>query len=789
MDVGGYSLSILMRILLSASLPHVASVALLALAPAALTAQATPSGSGAVAGVVVDSASGAPLPAAQVRLVGLARGELTHDDGGFAFEDLRPGAYVVSVQRLGYAAAERPVTVTAGARATVRIALTSSAARLAQVVVTGTIGERAASAALRPTAAVSGAELDRRLSETIASTLQNQPGVAVSSLGPATARPVIRGLSGDRVLVLEDGQRPGDLSSTSSDHAVAIDPLTARQIEVVRGPNSLLYGPSALGGVVNVVRDEIPTSPTEHAHGAVTAQGTSVNRGATAGGYVALPFGHVGGGHLALRAEGSARTGGDLRTPVGRLGNTDLRTYNGSASLALVGERGHAGVAYRAYANDYGIPGGFIGAHPNGVDVAMRRQTLRAEGERRWTNGEGRRVFGVPLTSVRATAAYTDYGHRELEASGAVGTRFDQQLGQSDLLVRHGAVGAVASGAVGARLQARGIVTGGSLRTPSTDDYSAAAFLVEEVALGRVRLQGGLRYDWARFEPREEAFVRVGEERIPADPRAFGAFSSSLGALLEVGRGVQFGASVARAYRTPDFNELYSDGPHLAAYTYEVGNPRLGRETGLGTDAFVRLTRGAVRGEVAAFRNALSGYVYPRNTGLLGRQGGRPLFQFTGRDAVLAGADGTVEWSVTRTVVVEGTASYVRGTLQGTPDSLPADEELGLPARAGSRFLPLVPPLHGRVGARYERPRWFAGAGLRAAARQELLGDYETETAGYAVSDLTAGVRLLVGARLHTLTLRVDNLLDQEYRDHLSRVKEILPEAGRNVSLLYRVTF
>jgi iron complex outermembrane receptor protein len=205
----------------------------------------------------------------------------------------------------------------------------------------------------------------------------------------------------------------------------------------------------------------------------------------------------------------------------------------------------------------------------------MRRNTLRAEAERRWSNGEVPRVLGVPLSSARLTAGYTDYGHRELEASGAVGTRFDQQLGQADLLVRHGEVGAVTSGALGARVQARGIVTGGSLRTPSTDDYGAAVFLVEEAALGRVRLQGGLRYDWARYEPRERAFVRVGDDRFPTDPRTFGAFSGSLGALLEAGYGVQVGASLARAYRTPDINELYSDGPHLAAYIYEVGNPRL----------------------------------------------------------------------------------------------------------------------------------------------------------------------------------------------------------------------
>jgi iron complex outermembrane receptor protein len=755
---------------------------------------------GVVTGVVVDSATGTPLPGAQVRLLGANRGEVTHDDGRFVFGDLAAGRYTVAVQRVGYGAAEQVVAVETGREATVRLALAASAARLAPVVVTGTLGERRERDALRPTRVVGGAELDRRLGETVAATLQSQPGVTVSSLGPATARPVIRGLGGDRVLVLEDGLRPGDLSTTSSDHAVAVDPLTARQIEVVRGPNSLLYGPSALGGVVNVVRDEIPTSPLEHAHGAAVVQGASVNRGTTAGGYAAVPLGHVGGAHLAARLEGSVRDGRDLHTPIGVLGNTGLRTYNGAASVALVGERGHAGVSYRGYANDYGIPGGFIGAHPNGVDVRMRRQMVRAEGERRFAADAGagnasgaatteRRVLGVPLTSARVAVGYTDYGHSEIEGSGVVGTRFDQQLAQADLLVRHGAVGRLASGAVGARVQVRGVTTGGSLRTPSTDDVSAAVFVVEEAAVGPVRLQGGVRYDHARYTPRTSGVVRIGDVRIPTDARTFGAVSGSLGALFDAGAGVQLGASVARAYRTPDFNELYSDGPHLAAYTYDVGNPRLDKETGLGGDAFVRVTRPRLRAEVAGFMNALAGYVFPRNTGLLGRQGARPLFQFTGRDARFVGADASAEWTPLASLVFEGTASYVRGTLRGTPDSLPADALLDLPARAGSRTLPFMPPLQGRLGARFERPRWFAGAGVRAAARQDRVGDYETPTASYAVGDVAAGVRLLTGRRLHTLTLRVDNVLDQEYRDHLSRVRIIMPEAGRNVSLLYRVAF
>jgi iron complex outermembrane receptor protein len=307
--VGGVACVDLMPIPLPVRLAGVVAVLL---APARASSQERADGgrrAGSIGGTVVDSATGAPLPAAQVRVLGLSRGELTHDDGRFTLEDLRPGAYTLIVQRLGYAPAERTVTLNAGSQATLRVALLASAASLAQVVVTGTLGERTASDAIRPTTALSGAALDRRLGETVATSLQGQPGVTVSGLGPATARPVIRGLSGDRVLVLEDGTRPGDLSSTSPDHAVAVDPLTARQLEVVRGPNSLLYGPSALGGVVNVVRDEIPTSPTEHAHGAATAQGSSVNRGATAGGYVALPFGHVGGGHLAVAPRGAPAPG------------------------------------------------------------------------------------------------------------------------------------------------------------------------------------------------------------------------------------------------------------------------------------------------------------------------------------------------------------------------------------------------------------------------------------------------------------------------------------------------
>lgn len=746
-------------------------IMLLMLSAASLSAQSAPAR--LLSGRVVDASTNEPLPTATIRLVELHRDTRSHTDGLFSFGLIPEGRYQLIVQSLGYSSASRVVELGASTGSIV-VALRASPVQLTATVVTGQIGERRALDAISPTNALADAALDRRLSGTVASTLQGSPGVAVASMGPATGKPVLRGLSGDRVLVLEDGMRPGDLSSTSMDHAVAVDPLTARRVEVVRGPMSLLYGSSALGGVVNVIREEIPSSRPDHLHGVISAQGSSVNRGGTVGGSVELPL-----GQLSLRADLSGRTAGDLRTPAGTLANTGTQTMGTGVGVSLVRDWGYSGLSYRYYGNDYGLPGGFVGAHPGGVDIAMRRQMVRSETD--WHVDRG------PWESVKATLGFTDYSHEELEGDGDVGTRFQQLMTAAEVVARHERIGPFASGVVGMRGQYRDITTGGSLRTPSTADWSLAGFVVEEAQLGPVRLQGGVRYDVARYIPLEEAVVTVRDEQIPANARTFGSLSGSLGALYQFGEGWRAGVSLSRAYRTPDFNELYSDGPHLAAYSYDVGNPRLDAETGFGVDLFVRVERERFRGELALFRNAMDGYVFPRNTGELGRQGQRWKFQYSNEDALLVGGEFDAEWTVRPHVVVDATVSYVRGTILGPRDSIPGID--GAPGVLESGNLPLMPPLNGRIGLRHDTPKWFAGGGVRLAAAQSQLGDFETTTAGSATFDANIGWRLLFGTRLHTLTFRVENLFDTEVREHLSRTKEIIPEAGRNISLLYRVQF
>jgi len=414
----------------------------------------------------------------------------------------------------------------------------------------------------------------------------------------------------------------------------------------------------------------------------------------------------------------------------------------------------------------------------------MRRHTGRAEVEIHPTNS---RLF----SEIKGNASFTDYNHVEIEGSGSIGTLFSQKFTSGDLIARHDRRGPFTEGAAGLRFQHRDIQTGGSLRTPSTYDLSLAGFLVEEMDIGPVAIQAGARYDWARYVPREQTTITVGGREVPVRERTFGSVSGVVGILYGPREDVRIGASVSRAYRTPDFHELYADGPHLAANSYDVGDPDLRQETGIGGDLFARYFGDGLRTEVAAFANVLSDYVFPSSRGRVerGPQQGRPRLQYTNSDARFYGLEGEVEWTVLPRWVVHSTASFVRAEFTEDREPIPIFEGSDTTFIEASQNPPLIPPLNGVAGVRYEVPSRFAGVDFRWAAPQERLGDFEERTAGFGVVDLDAGVRIVWGERLHTLTLRVENVLDTEYREHLSRVKAIMPEPGRNFSLLYRLSY
>ena len=715
--------------------------------------------SGEIEGVVRSIESGAALAGSFVSVIGTATSAVTHGDGSFHLTGIATGSYALRIRRLGYAS--RTIEVTVGEEgAFVEVGLETSPIALGGLVVTAMLTERGAAEALRAVNVMAGEELQRRMTGTVAQTLASVPGLSATSMGPATARPVIRGLSGDRVLMLEDGSRVGDVSSAGPDHATAIDPLAARRIEVVRGPASLLYGSNALGGVINVIRDEIPSAVPHHPTGAASLQARSAS--SALAGAAATTF--AVSERVPLRLEVTGRTAGDLRTPVGELANTGGETLNVGAGGSWVGTWGHAGGSVRGYRNHYGIPGGFVGGHTEGVRIEMERAAVKTQAAINEPNDA--------LRSVEFDGAYTWYRHKELESANIIGTLFRLQTLSGDVLARHHAWGPFSGGAAGARVAWDGFGYGGSgvarTDTPNTQRSTVAAYLFEEIDLGAVRVEAGLRYDWVFVSPaREDPDSDIGNVRN----RSFHAASASLGMLYNAGAGMAVGASLARAFRTPDVPELFSEGPHLAAYTFEIGNPSLETEQGTGVDIFARFESPRFRAELTGFYNRIHGYIYGEETGRFSRVL-LPIYQFQSNDARLAGFEGSLDWDIGRGLALQSVVSSVRGTLT-----------------EADRPIPLIPPLQGRVGVEYERPQWFVGWETEMAGRQERVGAFESPTDGYTVFNASAGARLTLAGRLNVLTVSLDNVTNRKYHNHLSRVKEIMPEAGRDLSVTYRVVF
>ena len=335
----------------------------------------------------------------------------------------------------------------------------------------------------QPTSVLAGQELSKQLEMSLGATLENQPGVAARSFGPAPARPVIRGLDGDRVLILQDGQRMGDLSSQSGDHGVVINPAAAQKIEVVRGPATLLYGANAIGGLVNVITDEIPTRPQMGVSGNLTFDvGSAAMEGGAAGDV------HVGNGTVALHVGGGGRRSSDVDTPEGDVVNSQSRNGFGSVGLSWTGAKGFFGGSYGYDDTKYGIPV----IEEGQVQLTPRRHAFSLRGGAQGLEGA--------FDSYRATLAVRRYKHDELEGS-EVGTAFTNNTAEIEVMGSHRALGRLKGSLGGWVLNRAFDAAGAEALSPPVDQQGFATFLYEEVTWPHVTFQFGGRVDHTSYQP------------------------------------------------------------------------------------------------------------------------------------------------------------------------------------------------------------------------------------------------------------------------------------------------
>ncbi len=643
-----------------------------------------------------------------------------------------------------------------------------------------------------PTAAgvLEGEALARDTRSTIGETLARQPGVSASWFGPNSSRPILRGLDGERVRILTDGIGSFDVSNTSVDHAVAINPLTADRVEIVRGPASLLFGSAAIGGVVNVTDRRIAREiPEEFAH--IEASGIlgSAARERGFGATVDVPMGTTG---LVVHADGSFLKTGDYRTggyifssnlrdaaaqeggevaedaqAKGRIGNSDARNWDVAGGLSYIGSGGNFGFSISRLESNYGIPGTLdlgddeehsgdaADEHGHGdvrLDLMQTRVDARAE---------------VPLGGAFETLnfrfGWADYRHDEIEPNGDIGTSFFNNALEARVELvqaeRNGWKGATGAQFLSRRFEAVGEEAYIPLNL--TDQFGL--FTVQSFDLGAVDAEIG-----GRWEHSNVSSTPLGVRR------KFDAFSLSGGLSVPLGEGFRLAGSIAYLERAPSGEELFANGAHAATRTFEIGDIDLNKERSLGVEALLRGRGDGWRVEVSGFYNRFSNFIFLSPTGE--EDEGLPVFEYLQGGAIYWGLEAEAAVTVLRSgdtrFELTGLADFVRADLRDGGGAVPR-----IPA---FRMIGGVEANGGPVGGRLE---------VEHVTRQTRIAAFETETPAYTLINASVAWRPFGADNATAIILSANNIFDVEARRHSSFLKDFAPLPGRDFRLAARFSF
>lgn len=663
---------------------------------------------------------------------------------------------------------------------------------------------------LQGTSVVTGEELQRQLRPSIGETLARQPGVSATSFGPTASRPILRGFQGERIRILTDGIGSIDVSNTSVDHAPVINPLLADRVEILRGPAALLFGSSAIGGVVNVIDTRIPRTVPEKGYrlNGIANYGSAANERSIAGAAdVAV------GGKLVLHADGSYLKTDDLKIPGfvlsrsaraqalatsqlpppdaeegeeaidfagnaalrNRLPNSASETWTAGVGASIVTETGSLGISYSHYDSLYGVPVRYATQYGQEqeaprLDLAQDRVDLRAEVE----------TGGGFLDRIRLRAGYADYRHFELEESGEVGTAFYNKGLEGRLELVQADRGGW-KGASGVQYYNRRFdVEGEEAFLPKNRTGQFGVFTLQQVNLGAFRAEGGLRYERSELT----SDVLSDDLRFFSGKRSYDAISGSLGGSVAVRPGIRFGINVSRTERAPSAEELFANGAHAGTQAYELGSPNFRLEKSWGVEATMHAVGEGFHLDASAYYNWFSNYISENQVDQSvcesaaapsGREADLPCFQFQQADARYYGfeADASVQLAEIRgyRVNLDLLGDYVHASIV---DQGP---------------VPRIPPARVLGGLEAQGEQFTARAEVEHVFVQDRVTAFETPTDDYTMVNASVAFSPWGKSNPTTLLVSANNIFDVAARRHSSFLKDFAPLAGRDIRVSLRFGF
>jgi iron complex outermembrane receptor protein len=703
---------------------------------------------GTVRGVVTIEDTGKPVHGVSVTILQLRRSVITGDDGTYEFHALPPGTYdlVAHLDRVPDVVKSIHVTEASTLEASIQLRLEAPAIR---ITVTASGIEETSLNAIQPVTSLLSNELAEKNPQSLGEALDHELGISKRTFGPGTSRPVVRGFDGDRILVLKDGNRMGALGFQSGDHAEPIDVLTLEKLEVVKGPATLLYGSSAIGGVVNAITGHESAHPGTR--GYITGiAGTNNNQAGVSGGI------EYGTKKWLFSGSGGGQRAGDYETPIGRIANSYTRGSNGAGAIGYYPGRSFFSMEYSFDKRRYGIPFDPAEEEPEVVFLNPRHHSVRFNG--------GFRDMNAFVTGAQFSLQYNDYQHQEADSfTKQINTAFKNKTFNYRAVFDEQKKGRW-SGSFGFWGLHRDYSSfGEEALAPPTDQNAFALFGLQKIDFEHVSLQVGGRFEHNGYEP----------SPLPDRPtpqRSFDGFSGSAGLSISLWKGGALAANYSHSYRAPSLEELYNNGPHAGNATFEIGNPDLQREKSDGIDLSIRHSSSRFRAEANYFYYHISDFIFLAPTG--GIEDGLIEANYAQGTSRYMGTEGRLEVALRHGLWVVSRLDYVNAELIDTRTPLPR-----------------IPPLRGVVGVEVIHKGFRFHPEVVMSKDQGNIFPTETRTPGYAVFNFTASYTIAKQHGAHTLSLNTFNVGDQLYRNHLSFIKEFAPEIGRGVRFTYTLRF